>query len=90
MLIFGRYTNFITCREKPFTQADFQSGIKKAVIVESVARRLYGDVDAAIGKPVQINFTDYTVCGVVENVNRFCEFAWSEVYAPYSSNVDSQ
>ena len=39
---------------KPFTQADFQSGIKKAVIVESVARRLYGDVDAAIGKPVQI------------------------------------
>ena len=44
---------------KPFTQADFQSGIKKAVIVESVARRLYGDVDAAIGKPVQINFTDY-------------------------------
>lgn len=64
---------------KPFTQADFQSGIKKAVIVESVARRLYGDVDAAIGKPVQINFTDYTVCGVVENVNRFCEFAWSEV-----------
>ena len=72
---------------KPFTQADFQSGIKKAVIVESVARRLYGDVDAAIGKPVQINFTDYTVCGVVENVNRFCEFAWSEVYAPYSSNA---
>ena len=37
--------------------------------------------------PVQINFTDYTVCGVVENVNRFCEFAWSEVYAPYSSNA---
>lgn len=64
---------------KPFTQADFQSGIKKAVIAESVARRLYGDVDAAIGKPVLINFTDYTVCGVVENVNRFCEFAWSEV-----------
>jgi putative ABC transport system permease protein len=72
---------------KPFTQADFQSGIKKAVIAESVARRLYGDVDAAIGKPVLINFTDYTVCGVVENVNRFCEFAWSEVYAPYSSNA---
>ena len=23
----------------------------------------------------------------MENVNRFCEFAWSEVYAPYSSNA---
>lgn len=72
---------------KPFTQADFQSGLKKAVIVESVARRLYGDVDVAIGKPILINFTDYTVCGVVKDVNRFCEFAWSEVYAPYSSNA---
>ena len=54
-----------------------------------MARRLYGDVDAAIGKPVQINFTDYTVCGVVENVNRFCEFAWSEVYAPLFFECDS-
>lgn len=72
---------------KPFTQADFQSGIKTAVIAESVARRLYQSVDAAIGKPIQINFTTYTVCGVVEDVNRFCEFAWSEVYAPYSSNA---
>lgn len=72
---------------KPFTQADFQSGIKRAVIAESVARRLYNGVDAAIGKPILINFTNYTVCGVVEDVNRFCEFAWSEVYAPYSSNA---
>ena len=72
---------------KPFTQADFQSGIKTAVIAESVARRLYRSIDAAIGKPIQINFTTYTVCGVVEDVNRFCEFAWSEVYAPYSSNA---
>lgn len=71
---------------KPFTDADFQSGIKKAVIVESVARRLYGGVDEAIGKQILVNFADYTVCGVVEDVNRFCEFAWSEVYAPYSSN----
>lgn len=72
---------------KPFTQADFRSGIKRAVIAGSVARRLYRDVDAAIGKPILINFTNYTVCGVVEDVNRFCEFAWSEVYAPYSSNA---
>lgn len=72
---------------KPFTQEEFQSGIKRAVIGESVARRLYKGVDAAIGKPILINFTDYTVCGVVEDVNRFCEFAWSEVYAPYSSNA---
>ena len=49
MLIFGRYTNFITCRENLLPRLTFSRGIKKAVIVESVARRLYGDVDAAIG-----------------------------------------
>lgn len=72
---------------KPFTQADFLSGIKNAVIAGSVARRLYGGADAAIGKSILINFANYTVCGVVEDVNRFCEFTWSEVYAPYSSNA---
>ena len=40
-----------------------------------------------LGNLYRLIFTDYTVCGVVENVNRFCEFAWSEVYAPYSSNA---
>ena len=44
---------------KPFTEADFQSGMKQAVIAKSV----------------------------VDDVNRFCEFTWSEVYAPYTSNA---
>lgn len=71
----------------PFTEADFQSGLKRAVIVRSVARKLFGGEQAAIGQTIQVNFTDYTVCGVVEDVNRFCEFAWAEVYAPYTSNA---
>lgn len=72
---------------KPFTEADFQSGLRKAVIAKSVARRLFGGVESAIGKEIQVNFATYTVCGVVDDVNRFCELAWSEIYAPYTSNV---
>lgn len=72
---------------KPFSSADFQSGMKRAVIVESVARRLFGGVDEAVGKTLQVNFADYTVCGVVEDVNRFCERSFAEVYAPYTSNA---
>ncbi len=72
---------------KPYTEADFRSGIKRAILVESVARRLFGGSEAAVGQTVLINFTEYTVCGVVADVNRFCEFAYSEVYVPYSSNA---
>lgn len=72
---------------KPFTKSDFQSGLKQAVIVRSVARKLFGGEEAAIGQTVQLNFVHYTVCGVVEDVNRFCEFTWAEVYAPYTSNA---
>lgn len=72
---------------KPFTEADFQSGMKQAVIAKSVARRLFGGVENAIGKDILVNFAAYTVCGVVDDVNRFCEFTWSEVYAPYTSNA---
>ena len=69
-----------------FSEAEHQSGIRKAVIVESVARRLFGDVDEAIGKSMQINFADYTVCGVVKDVHRFCELSFAEVYTSYNSN----
>lgn len=72
---------------KPFTEADFRSGLKQAVVVRSVARRLFGGAQEAIGQTIRINFVHYTVCGVVEDVNRFCEFTWAEVYAPYTSNA---
>ena len=49
---------------KPFTEADFQSGMKQAVIAKSVARRLFGGAENAIGKDILVNFAAYTVCGV--------------------------
>lgn len=72
---------------RAYDEAAFQSGLKQAVIARSVARRLFGSEEGAVGKTVQLNFADYTVCGVVEDVNRFCELSWAEVYAPYTSNA---
>ena len=71
---------------KPYSEAEHQSGIKSAVVAERVARRLYGSAEVAIGKTVSINFADYTICGVVEDVNKFCELSYAEVWAPYNSN----
>lgn len=68
----------------PYTQAEFESGIKKAVVTESVARRLYGTIDI-IGKAIQLNFMPYTICGVVKDVSTFAEAAYAEVWIPYNS-----
>lgn len=70
-----------------FSETDSKSGLKKCVIVKDIARKLYGSENDAVGKPIKIDFVEYEICGVVDNVNRFCERSWAEVYAPYNSNV---
>jgi len=70
----------------PYTKADFDAGARRAVIARSVARRLFGGEAEAVGKTMLVNFADYTVCGVVDDVNRFCELAFAEVYLPYTSD----
>jgi putative ABC transport system permease protein len=71
---------------KPFTEADVQSGIRKAVINESLARGLYGTADV-VGKPVLISFVEYTVCGVVSDVSTLAESAYAEVWAPHTTTT---
>lgn len=69
---------------KPFFGEDFQSGIKVAVISESVAKQLFKG-EKALGKTVDINFMAYNIVGVVENVSVLCKAAYSEVWIPYKS-----
>jgi putative ABC transport system permease protein len=71
---------------KPFTEEDVQSGIKKAVINESLARGLYGTAEVT-GKPVLISFVEYTVCGVVPDVSTFAEAAYAEVWTPHTTTT---
>lgn len=84
---FWKVHNFQLLSGNFFTEADSESGLKKCVIVKDVARKLYGNENEAVGKSIKINFAEYEICGVVDNVNRFCERSWGEVYAPYNSNV---
>lgn len=53
----------------PFTYEDNESGIRKAVISEKLARRLFGKTEVK-GQRLFINRTEYTVCGVVKDVPR--------------------
>lgn len=67
-----------------YSEADFKSGLKKAVITEETAKKLYGNANA-LGKTINIDFKPYTVCGIVKNVSPTFNFAHSDIYIPYTS-----
>lgn len=69
----------------PFAPAAFMSGIREAVVSESVARTLFGTVQAT-GKEMKLDFTVFRICGVVKDVSRFANKAWAEVWLPYTTD----
>ena len=71
----------------PFTEADFQSGIRTAVISESMSKRLFGAVDA-VGQYVSLNFMPYRVCGVVKDASFVTETTFAQLWIPYTVDSD--
>ena len=68
----------------PFTEEEVASGVKRIVLAESLARRLFGSVDVT-GREVLMNHIPYTVAGVVEDVSLTATDAYAEAWVPYSS-----
>lgn len=71
----------------PFSPAAFTSGIRDAVISESVALALFG-TDQVVGREMKLDFIVYNICGVVKDVSRFASKAWAEVWIPYTVRDD--
>lgn len=69
---------------KPYDLADCESGLTKAVIAESVARRLYGTTDV-VGRAISINYANYTVTAVVKDVSQLASTAYAQVWIPYTT-----
>ena len=65
---FWKVFSFAFVDGKPFTRADFDSGLRKAVISVTLARRLYGD-NAPVGRTFVLDSDEYQVCGVVKDVS---------------------
>lgn len=70
---------------KPFTEADVNSGLRKTVITEAVAREAFGSPEAAVGQTMEISDVPYTVTGVIENVSPITESAYAQVWIPLST-----
>lgn len=74
---------------KPFSESDFRNGKPCAVISESLARRLFGEVQA-VGRIVQFNYADYEVAGVVRDVSSLTPRTFAQIYIPYTCLEENQ
>ena len=81
---FWKVFSFDFIAGKPFTAADSESGLPKVVISASVARNLFGTVEA-VGRTVQLNLADYTVVGVVKDVSKLAVSSYAQIWIPFNS-----
>ncbi|MDE6543847.1 MAG: ABC transporter permease, partial [Muribaculaceae bacterium] len=74
---------------KPFTEADLESEICKAVITESVARKVFGRTDV-VGEEIGLSMAPYVVSGVVKDVSILTTKAYADMWVPYTTFTQRQ
>ena len=84
---FWKVFSFQFLEGSPFSQADFDSGIRNAVISEKLAQKLFGKIDV-VGQEIRLDLTPYRICGVVKEVSKVATVAHADVWIPYTCDVD--
>lgn len=84
--VFWKVFDFRFLDGKPYDKAAFDAGLKQAVITRSVARAVFGTEDVT-GRELKLDYNDYTVVGVVEDVSTLATAAYAQVWIPYTSST---
>lgn len=71
----------------PFTDADFQSAIKTAVISASLANKLFGTTEAE-GKRMMLDGNDYRISGVVRDVSLATPLTYAQIWVPFTIRAE--
>ncbi|HZJ73706.1 MAG TPA: ABC transporter permease [Perlabentimonas sp.] len=79
--------NFVFLSGKPFSEAEFQSGLNVAVITSSLAKTLFGNEDA-VGKEIEYGFKPYRITGVVRDVSYAMPGTYAQIWMPFTSFAD--
>lgn len=69
---------------KPFTMADLESRTRVAVISDKIARRLFKNLDEAVGREISIDHVKYRITGVFREGSALCINSYGEVFLPYT------
>ena len=70
---------------QPFSEGDFQSGVKRAVLSETFAHKLFGSDADVTGKEILFNGIAYTVAGIVKDVSPAMTMAYADIWVPYTT-----
>lgn len=81
---YWRVFDFTFINGAPFDQADFDAGLPKIVITESVARAVFGTIEAA-GREILLNLAPFTVSGVVKDVSTLGDKAYAQAWPNLSA-----
>lgn len=81
---YWRVFDFTFINGAPFDQADFDAGLPKIVITESVARAVFG-TDEAAGREILVNLAPFTVAGVVKDVSALATKAYAQAWPNLSA-----
>lgn len=84
---YWKIISFNILKGRTFSQEEFDSGIRYAVISESMAKKIFHDQDP-LGKSIDISFKPYHIIGVVEDISPLFHHAYGEVWVPYTSTND--
>ena len=82
---FWKVFDFAFIHGKPFTEADFLSGLRMAVISDIMARKIFGETDV-VGKELKLNHQVYKICGVVKSPSYAMKLSYAHVWLPYTCN----
>lgn len=84
---FWKVFDFHFLQGQPYTEEEVQSGLTRAVISESTARRLYGSTDV-VGKEILLSYVPYRICAVVKDVSMLAQYSYGNVWLPFSSDPE--
>lgn len=85
---FFRIYEFEFLEGAPFTEADLLSGLRRAVITDRLARRVFGSDSEIVGREMQVNRTRFTVAGVVREASALCKASFAQIYMPFTSMTE--
>lgn len=70
---------------RPFNEVEVNAEMPLfAVLTESIAERLYGSAEEAIGKEATINYKSYRIVGVVRRGTPIAYNSYAEIFMPYT------
>lgn len=82
--VYWKLFSFSFIEGRAFSEEAFQSGLREAVISESMARKIFRG-EKALGQTLKINFRLYMVIGIIKDVSPVFTNASSDIWVPYTS-----